>query len=165
MTNVIDCCDWEITTGCNLGCKHCLIEHNTSNELSTEDCLGVADKLKSLGCRQINFTGGEALTRKNFFKIAGYCKDRGFINTLFTNACLIDAGNIKLIKELFCYVALSLEGDKAAHDYTRGKGTWDKAIRAIKLFRKNKIPFGVYITINRLNIDNLEDSLDRKSVV
>ncbi len=161
MKSFIQMCDWEITTNCNLNCKHCLINHKPEKELSTKECLLIIDLLKKLGCKQINFTGGEALIKKDFLKILDYSLKKGMTNNLFTNGTKINDKNIKLIKKYINYVGVSLEGLKKENDFLRGEKSYNKTIKTLKLFKKYKIPFGIYITLNKQNIPNLKNTLIR----
>lgn len=152
-------CDWEITTKCNLKCKHCLINYKPKKELSTEECFLIIDILKNLGCRQINFTGGEALIKRNFLKILEYSSKKGIINNLFTNGVLINERNIDLVKKYVGCIGVSLDGTKKENDFIRGENSYNKSIKSLKLLNTNKIPFGIYLTFNKRNIKNLNEIL------
>lgn len=154
-------CDWEITTNCNLNCKHCLINHHPKKELSSKECFLIIDLLKTLGCRQINFTGGEALIKKDFLKILAYSYNKKIINNLFTNGTQINKKNIKDIKRYINYIGLSLEGLKKENDFIRGKDSYKKTINSLRLLNKSKIPFGIYLTLNKKNIKNLNKTLKK----
>lgn len=159
MKTFIQRCDWEITTNCNLSCKHCLINRKSKKELSTKECFLVIDLLKKLGCNQINFTGGEALVKKDFLKILKHSHEKGIINNLFTNGTQINNKNINFIKEYINYVGISIEGTKKANDFIRGEGSYTQVNKTLKLLIKNKISFGIYMTLNKKNNLNLKKSL------
>lgn len=161
MKSFIKKCDWEITTKCNLNCKHCLINHHPKKELSTEDCFLIIDLLRKLGCKQLNFTGGEALIKKDFFKILDYSNKKRIINNLFTNGTQINKKNINYLKRYISYIGVSLEGMEKENDFVRGKGSYNKTINAIKLLNKVKIPFAIYLTLNKKNIKNLKRTLKK----
>lgn len=163
MKTLIQRCDWEITTSCNLSCKHCLINHKPKKEFSTKECFLIIDLLKKLGCKQINFTGGEALVKKDFIKILKYSYEKGIINNLFTNGTKIDSKNIKILKEYVNYIGVSLEGTEEANDFIRGKGSYNNVIRTLKLLSKKKSHFGIYITLNKYNIISLKETLKKIS--
>ncbi len=159
MKTFIQKCDWEITTNCNLNCKHCLINHKPKRELSTNECFLVIDLLKKLGCKQINFTGGEALVREDFFKILKYSYERGIINNIFTNGTQINSKNVILLRKYVNSVGISIEGTKEANDFIRGENSYKRVKRTLKLLNKEKIPFGIYITLNKQNILSLKKIL------
>lgn len=159
MKTFIQKCDWEITTNCNLNCKHCLINHKPKRELSTNECFLVIDLLKKLGCKQINFTGGEALVKKDFFKILRYSYERGIINNIFTNGIQINSKNVILLKKYVNSFGISIEGRKEENDFIRGENSYKKVRRTLRLLNKEKIPFGIYITLNKQNILGLKKIL------
>lgn len=161
MKSLIQKCDWEITTNCNLNCKHCLINYHPKKELSTEECFLIIDLLKKLGCKQINFTGGEALIKDDFFKILEYSNKKEIVNNLFTNGTQISKKNIDKIKDCINYIGISLEGMKKENDFIRGKDSYKKTITGLNLLNKNKIPFGIYLTLNKKNIKNLREILKK----
>ena len=70
---------WNITRRCNLKCVHCYIDAGLAEpgELNTKEALDVVDQMAEVGVPLILFTGGEPLTRPDFFEIAEYAKDRG----------------------------------------------------------------------------------------
>jgi MoaA/NifB/PqqE/SkfB family radical SAM enzyme len=159
MKTFIQKCDWEITTNCNLNCKHCLINHKPKRELSTKECFLVIDLLKKLGCNQINFTGGEALVKEDFFKILKYSYEMGIVNNLFTNGTQINSKNIIFLKKYVNSVGMSIEGTKETNDFIRGKNSYNKVKRTLRLLNKEKIPFGIYMTLNKQNILSLKKIL------
>jgi Fe-coproporphyrin III synthase len=161
MKTLIQKCDWEITTNCNLNCKHCLINHKPKKELSTKECFLIIDILKKLGCKQINFTGGEALVKEDFLKILEYSYKKGIISNLFTNGIKINNKNINFLKRYINSVGISIEGTKEANDFIRGENSYNKVNRTLKLLSKKKIPFGIYMTLNKQNILNLKKALKK----
>ncbi|GAF88367.1 unnamed protein product, partial [marine sediment metagenome] len=83
-------CQFELTFGCNLHCKHCYTDcYNKpaylKKELKTREVKFILDKVYKAGVIWLCFTGGDPLTRKDFLDIYSDAKDKGFIITLFTN--------------------------------------------------------------------------------
>lgn len=55
-------CVWEITLACCFSCKYCGSRAGKAreNELTTEECLAIAEQLADMGCRSYNyFTHGK----------------------------------------------------------------------------------------------------------
>lgn len=50
--------------------------------------------------------------------------------------------------------AISVEGDMAAHDGRRGKGSYEKVEKAMKLLKEKKLPFGVSCCYTSANCDS-----------
>jgi len=156
--NLIKSCDWEITNKCNLKCKHC-INNQFSKTLNLTHQKLVIDRLYEIGCREINFTGGEPLIEKDFLELLKYSKVKGINNRIITNGTLINSSKIKILKSLITYIGISLEGLEEANDNIRGKGNFKKAIQAINLLKNLKIPFGIYLTLNKINLKDFQSTL------
>jgi MoaA/NifB/PqqE/SkfB family radical SAM enzyme len=81
---------WELTYRCNERCSHCYLDvlrpgDNVPGELSTDECLGIVDQLDANGVLNLAFSGGEVLTRPDFFTIAEYAHAKRFVLRIFTN--------------------------------------------------------------------------------
>lgn len=158
---------WHITTKCNLRCKHCYQEEY-AKEMSLKNMKIVADKyfeaINKWGFfPEISITGGEPMINKNLFKILQYLrkKERKCGITLLTNGLLINEKNIKEIKRLRISVQISLEGPTAKiNDSIRGKGTFDKIIRTIRLLNTHKVPVSVHFVLSNFNKNYLLDTID-----
>lgn len=91
---------WNLTRTCNLKCRHC---YTTSadvpfpGELSHEQALDVLDDLKDFGIPALILSGGEPLSRFDFFPLAERAKELGFD-----------------------YVGISLDGIGQMNDWFRG---------------------------------------------
>jgi radical SAM protein with 4Fe4S-binding SPASM domain len=88
----------ELTWRCNFRCVHCYQEglRERHAELSTAEWKRVLDELAELGCLFLTFTGGEALTRKDFAEIYSHAIQRGFVVTVFTNGSMVSESLLAL---------------------------------------------------------------------
>jgi len=158
--NLIRTCHWEITKECNLNCLHCISAVGNKRELNEKSALNVINILKNWGCKEIYFTGGELLMRKDIFNILKKAKENKMKIGLLSNGTLISNKNIKQIKNYTDEIGISLEGASAKiNDSIRGKRTFGKIINAINLIKKHKIPITLYITLCKLNINDFENVL------
>lgn len=81
---------YEVTYGCNLKCIHCYnVPDLERKEMSTKEALGALEQLAAAGAFMLTFTGGEALSRPDFFQIAAGAKKLGFAMSLISNGSLI----------------------------------------------------------------------------
>jgi sulfatase maturation enzyme AslB (radical SAM superfamily) len=108
---------------------------------------------KELGIHFFVMTGGEPMTRKNdILKLAKKHSDCGFM--LYTNGTLVDQAFCDGMKECGNIIfSMSIEGDEAATDARRGKGTFAKVMAAMDLLRKNKLPYGTSICYTSANCE------------
>ena len=86
--------DWEITGGCNLRCKHCIVaaKENTKKDVTYTEITNFLDKLKDYKLI-INFTGGEPFFRKDFKDILDYCIENNITVKVITNGLLLSNFN------------------------------------------------------------------------
>src|SRR5512137_202397 len=61
--------DWEMTHGCNLACVMCYNVPRPEPELSTDEGLALLDQIAEAGALELTLTGGEVLTRRDFFTL------------------------------------------------------------------------------------------------
>jgi MoaA/NifB/PqqE/SkfB family radical SAM enzyme len=66
---------WEITSKCNLSCKHCFINTNLNKDISFQECLKIIDMLKKNKMfGKVMITGGEPFIREDIFELLLYIK-------------------------------------------------------------------------------------------
>lgn len=158
---------WEITSNCNLRCKHCFFynnndKFNSSNDLSTEQVMKTIDEVLAMDILHVTLTGGEALLREDIFDIISELKSKNISIKLSSNGILITneiAQKIStLLNPLTDYVQISIDGARAiTHEETRGEGTFDKAISGLKNLIANNINTSINTTITNTNILELVD--------
>ena len=139
---------FEVTRACNLRCIHCYNEAGVKREkeLKTEEILRIIESLAQAGVVDVVLTGGEPFIRKDIFTIIKAIKDNKMRFSVFTNGILISPA---IAAELAAYeprfVAISLDGAEAKiHEKIRGRSTFDKTVRAIKMLKSN----GIKVRIN-----------------
>ena len=140
------------TSACNMHCKGCwAAEYGYKQSLTFEEMDRVLTEAKKLGTHACLFTGGEPLMRKN--DIIRLCeKHRDIAFHAFTNGTLIDDD---LCREMLrvgnFFVSVSVEGFEDANDGRRGEGHFQKAMAAMDLMHRYRIPFGVSICYTSKN--------------
>jgi len=149
---------WYLTNRCNMHCKYCDIAKIKSRELSTNQIFNIINELSSLGCKCINFSGGEPLLRKDIGKIIDYAKSKGIYAGINSNGLLVkdkieDIKNVDLLR-------ISFDGLKDVQDFQRGKGSFDKIIEAINIAKTKGIKTAVSITITKYNAPFLKEIVE-----
>jgi radical SAM protein with 4Fe4S-binding SPASM domain len=128
---------WDFTHKCNLNCKHCYSNSGATQEeeLTTKEALGVVDQISDAGVTALAFSGGEPLTRKDFFEVANHAIEKGLYVSVATNGTLLTKEMVQKIKQAkINYVEISIDGATAkTHDAFRGViGAFDKAVAGLK---------------------------------
>lgn len=157
-------CVWELTLACNLRCKHCGSRAGQArdDELNKDQCLDVVDQLAELGCELITLSGGEPTLRDDWDQIGRAIADKDILvnmvtNGVYKNGCSAENIGKRALDAGLCNLAVSIDGPEAIHDFIRGKGTFSNALNSIECFAEVGLPVSVLTTVNRLNLDLLED--------
>jgi radical SAM protein with 4Fe4S-binding SPASM domain len=167
------CIKWDITSKCNLRCKHCLVGKkyfvNKTKEITLDQKLKIIDKLLEGGVGQISILGGEPLTMDDeFFSLIDYGVSRGLKISVVTNGILLN-GEImeRVAKSGIDQITISMEGaSEESHEFVRGKNTFNKLTSNIKALTeyisKRDIPLQVNINtvLNRLNYPEIDKMID-----
>jgi len=135
----------ELTYRCNLNCIHCYCKgsEDPEKELTTSQFKRVLDELQAEGCFFLTLTGGEPLLRKDFLDLYSYAKSKGFIISIFTNGQGLSEEIVDyLVRSRPLSIEMTLNGiTRATYEgITQVKGSFSKAMKAIELLVKNKLP-------------------------
>ncbi|WP_245589882.1 radical SAM protein [Caldanaerobius polysaccharolyticus] len=144
------------TEACNLRCKGCWAgDYTRAHQLSFDLMDRICTEAKELGIYFIVLSGGEPTVRKDdIFKLAEKHNDMVF--HLFTNGTLIDEDFAdKMVKLGNVTVAVSIDGLEESTDYRRGKGVFQKVMRAMDIMREKGAVFGFSTTYTRLNTEEV----------
>lgn len=147
----------EITTGCNLRCKHCYLETpRRPVHLSWDDFKIAIDQLVNAHITYIIFSGGEPLIHPEIFTFADYAKKRSLQVILVTNGQFVEQHPFEQYN-VFRMIQISLDGVPAVHDSIRGRGTFDKAFSAGVRFKKMGYPVSFMMTVHKKNKDCFQE--------
>lgn len=151
---------WELTYGCNLNCRHCYIRpYPEREELNQEEIKRALTQIYDRGALFITFSGGEVLTRNDFFEIAGHARGLGLAIRIFTNGTMVNAQIADRIKELNpLSVEISLYAMRATiHDaITRQRGSFAKTVSAIKLLKAKDLEVVIKFPLMETNFAEFE---------
>lgn len=127
-----------VTESCNLRCKHCYFECEkaSENEMGIGEYLRIVNEFVELGGISLLLTGGEPLLRRDIlFGTVKHARDYAEIGRIVvdTNGTLLTETDAKLFAKYDVDVGVSLDGATSdTHDFIRGKGAYDKTIKAIE---------------------------------
>lgn len=156
---------WNMTRRCNLKCVHCYAQSEDlsyDNELDHKQCLAMIDDLAAFKVPVILFSGGEPLVHPRLTEYAEYAVGKGMRAVISTNGTLITKEKAKVLKEIgLSYVGISLDGLEETHDKFRGmKGSFQKALSAIRNCQEAGIKVGLRFTINKRNVHEIPGIFD-----
>ncbi len=143
------------TSACNLSCIGCWAgKYKKSDSLNINIIDRIISEAKGMGIFFIVLSGGEPTVYPDLFEIFRRHPDVGFM--MYTNGTLIDDEMAdKMLKAGNVTPAISLEGFRESTDKRRGKGVYDKIMRAMDRLRNRGIVFGASLTVTRQNVDEL----------
>lgn len=151
-----------ISSQCNLNCKYCYAtdrrEHHHP-KMTLDDYKRVVDDILDYAPgTEFSITGGEPLLNPDACNIAAYIRSHNVGVDLLTNATLLDERNIERIAAVFDKVTVSLDGStEEKHDRFRGRGAYARTMHALELLEQHDVPYFLAMTVNRLNIDDVEE--------
>ena len=154
---------WIVTSRCNMRCSYCYTG-DLRGEFSEEAAVKVAEGLVELAPRSIGITGGEPILWPPLRRIIKLLRDGGMSVSLQSNLKLFDIGYAKFLADLGVFLFTSLDGaDSLTHEAYRGIGSWEAAIRGLKIAHDVGLEFATVTTINSMNVDKLPSILELSS--
>jgi radical SAM protein with 4Fe4S-binding SPASM domain len=156
---------WDFTHKCNLKCKHCYSNSGAiiEEELTTQQAKDVVDQIADAGVTALAFSGGEPLTRNDFFEVARYAADRGLYISVATNGTLLTKETVQKLKAAKVnYLDISIDGACAeTHDEFRGvPGAFDKAIAGLKNCVEADLCVCIATTATKNNLEEMPAIID-----
>src|SRR5438445_371987 len=158
----------KVTNGCNLHCAYCNVEALTPRtpRMPIERYKQVADLLLThsrLPHVGLEFHGGEPLLMSDawFEEAVAYGRvlakqhHKEVEFPLVTNGTLLTEDRLLKLHQLGIQFCMSVDGPPAINDRLRGGGA--SVERAIKLFKKYDISFGVLLVLSRANYQHMDD--------
>lgn len=129
----------EITAKCNLECAHCYADSGPRGELfgqmSTDDWLSVLRDAADVGCRHVQFIGGEPTLHPDLSRMISFASARGYtFIEVFTNATAISEALLHTFVGHNVHVATSFySDDPETHDaVTKHRGSFDRTVSNIR---------------------------------
>lgn len=144
------------TERCNLRCKGCWAgDYQLRQDLSLETMDRICREGEELGINFYVISGGEPMVRKDdLLELAARHPDQMF--HIFTNGTLITREFAQRAAERGNIVfALSLEGLEEATDNRRGRGVFQKIMKAMDILRSEGLIFGFSATYTRTNTEEV----------
>ncbi len=149
---------WELTLACNLRCRHCLTSSGAAaaDELSTSEALKLCDELADLGVPAVALMGGEPLMRPDWEAIATRLWSHRIPTGLVTNGVAFDTATAqRALGAGVNQIVVSLDGGRQVHEAVRGRGTFDKALDALRVAQT--IGFRHRMVVTSLHKGNLKE--------
>lgn len=140
------------TNACNMHCLGCWAgEYKNADKLSYKRWDELLREAKDLGTRDILYTGGEPLMRKDEL-LALAAKHNKLFFGVFTNSTLVDRAFVDEMKRLGnVMLFISIEGYQQETDFRRGKGAYEHIIKTMNLLKAQGVAFGFSLCYHKQN--------------
>jgi radical SAM protein with 4Fe4S-binding SPASM domain len=125
--------------------------------------MDVVDQLEGAGVTALAFSGGEPLSRKDFFEVAYHAVKRGLYVSVATNGTLLTKENVKKLKQTGVnYVEVSVDGATArTHDEFRGvPGAFEKAVAGLRNCVEDELCVCIATTATKSNLAEMPAIID-----
>ncbi len=132
---------FEVLPYCNLRCFHCYSNAGPDQPrigLSLKEMEALFDELVNLQVFKINLVGGEPFARRDILDIIQLAVQRSLAVTISTNGALLTERRLGALRVAPpALIQVSLDGACAeTNDAIRGIGSFDKAVRALRLLTR-----------------------------
>lgn len=146
---------FNVTNNCNSRCSYCYAKYYERNhqDLDIKSAFYIIDELALAGTKRLSLVGGEPLLRKDIGQIIDYVKSKRMECALTTNGFFLPQ-RLKDCKKLDL-VCISLDGNENNHDANRGRGSFIKAMEAIRIAYDNHIPLQTSTVLTKNNLKGL----------
>ena len=150
---------YELLNGCNLSCRHCFAcsSEQGGQRLSTKQSISLIEHLHDIGVINLRVTGGEPTCHPDWVEILQRAKTLGLVLSLQTNGVYEDID--KTVRDIHYLeldqISVSLDGAEEAHDWLRGKGSYEKFMAAVKAMNAAGIALRFNTILHRRNFDEL----------
>lgn len=156
--------DVSLTGRCNLRCAYCYYADEMAGrrDLPAEAWLSFFAELKGLAARSLTLSGGEVFMRSDLWRLIDGLVEARMRYGVLTNGTRITEEAVGAFMEgrrrrRLDSIQVSIDGSRAAvHDASRGAGSFEKALRGLRLLKEAGLPVTVRVTVNRHNVDDLE---------
>jgi pyrroloquinoline quinone biosynthesis protein E len=154
----------ELTHRCPLHCVYCsnpLELGRRADELSTEVWSRVFREAAEAGVLQVDFTGGEPLTRPDIVELVRAARGAGLYVNLITSGLPLDEARLdELVLAGLDHIQLSFQGatEESANEISGTKAHAQK-LRVLDWLKRRRVAVTLNFVIHRGNIDRLAEML------
>jgi pyrroloquinoline quinone biosynthesis protein E len=155
----------ELTYRCPLHCTFCYNPVNYadhSNELTTDEWLGVLRQARALGAAQLGFSGGEPLMRDDLEVLVGEARQLGFYTNLITSGIGLTDTRLAALKEAgLDHIQLSFQDStQELNDFLSSTRTFDLKNRVAKSIKAHGFPMVLNCVLHRYNLPHVDKIID-----
>lgn len=145
----------ELSTTCELRCKHCYIDagESRSDELTEKELYALLDDLHRAGVFCVQFIGGEPLEHPSFLPLLEYAHELGFVLSFVTNGLRLTPEVVARLPRKDFGMGLSIDGIEANEKIRGHEARFEVLAEKALMLKEAGVEFNVIFALNKLNID------------
>lgn len=156
----------KVQTQCNTGCLYCFIRKDPRDSFTTAAAKAEMKRARSGGVSRLILTGGEPTMRKDLPELIRHARKVGFVDVqMFTNGQMFAYPDLldACMRAGLTSVVLHLSSiDRSIYARLTGRDRLDTVKEAMRnLARYPQLEVAVITVINRLNLENLAETVAR----
>lgn len=143
----------QLTSRCNLKCKHCYQGEKKDEELPIDKLKKILKEFIDLQGLRILLSGGEPLLYSHFKELNSFLKNYPAYTVLITNGTLLNKIPLTYITNID-EIQVSIDGMEKGHNILRGEGTFQKIISGITRIKQKtnkKLSFATMVHKKNIN--------------
>jgi radical SAM protein with 4Fe4S-binding SPASM domain len=141
----------QLTTRCNLRCKHCYLDGPSTTDMPLPQVLSVLAQFEKMQGLRILFSGGEPLLYPELQALTEALPSFAFRKVLLTNGTLLTEENHDLWRH-FDEIQVSVDGLKQGHEILRGPNTYGPAIRGMDVAHQQGKDVSIATMVHQHNL-------------
>ena len=145
----------QLLHACNLKCRHCYLGPARPDTLPLQDALSITEEFAAHGGLRLLISGGEPLLYPHLKSFIANTASLPIRRVLLTNGILVSEENVNWLQVE--EIQFSLDGWRRGHDLLRGKGNFDRTLRAIRVVKDAGIPVSIATMVHKGNLDEFQE--------
>jgi len=144
----------QLTTRCNLSCRHCYLGKPKNIELNFDSVRKILKEFEDVQGLRLIISGGEPMLYSSFWEFNNILPDYKFRKVLLTSGWFL--GKEEALKLNVNEVQVSLDGLEDGHDTLRGKGSFKRAITAMKYVKEAGTDLSAATMVHQYNLNDFQ---------
>lgn len=149
----------QVTNVCNLRCETCAVfgdDNKMMPQMTHKQITTLLEQLADMGVLNIEWSGGEPLSRKEFWTFVKYAEELGFAQNLLTNGLYFFNNNIEHLYNFF-RIQISLDGVGETFNRIVNRDAWELFVHSINLIREKRLNIVIATVLQEKNVDRLDE--------
>lgn len=145
-----------ISNKCNLACRHCYLGDPDNSEMDIKIFEKTVSQFEMMGGLKLMISGGEPILHSRFWEFMEILQSYELRVEVLSNGTLIDEIVARKLADYAHEVQVSIDGIHS-HDDLRGKGSYEKSMKAISSLKRSGVPVSIATMIHNFNVNEFQE--------